>query len=75
LTSQIFGNHWIEELAAGDFGCGDESGNSRTAPRRNDFDVEPRLRPVMTIGRPLVQPHHVRQRLVVEPVEPVENVD
>jgi hypothetical protein len=73
--SQIFGNHWIEEFAAGDFGGGDEPGNTRAAPRRNDLDVEPRLRPVLPIGRPLVQPHHVRQRLVVQPVEPIEDVD
>ena len=73
--SQIFGNHWIEELAAGHLCCGDESGDSGAAPRRDDLDVEPRLRPLLAIGRSLVQPHHVGQRLVVEPIEPIVDVD
>jgi hypothetical protein len=73
--SQIFGNHWIEEFAAGYFRGGDEPGNTCAAPGRNDLDVEPRLRPVLAIGRSLVQPHHVRHWLVVQPVEAIENVD
>lgn len=74
-SSQIFGNHWIEELAAGDLRGGDETSDTRAAPRRDDLDVEPRLRPLLTVGRALVQPHHVRQRLPVQAVEPIEDVD
>jgi hypothetical protein len=73
--SQIFWNHRIEELAAGHFGRGDESSDAGTAPRRHDFDVQPRLRPFLTVCRTLVDPHHVRQRLVVQAVEPMEDVD
>src|SRR3954468_24755495 len=75
LLSQIFWNHRIEELAAGHFGRGDESSDAGTAPRRNDFDVQPRLRPFVTVRRTLVDPHHVGQRLVVQAVEPMEDVD
>ena len=74
-SSQIFRNHWIEELAARHLGGGDEPGDAGTAPRRHDLDVEPRLRPVLPVGRALVEPHHVRQRLVVEAVESIEDVD
>jgi hypothetical protein len=75
LLGQIFGNHWIEELATGYFGGGDEPGDSCASPRRDDLDVEPRLRPFLAIGRALIQPHHVGQWLVVQPVEPIEDVD
>src|SRR3954453_10845659 len=75
LSSQIFGNHWIEELAAGHFGRGDESSDTGTAPRRHDLDVEPRLRPLLPVCRALVHPHHVWQRLVVQAIEPMEDVD
>jgi hypothetical protein len=73
--SQIFGNHWIEELAARHLGGGDEPGNPSASPGRDDLDVEPRLRPFLAIGWPLVQPHHVWQRLVVEPIQPIKDVD
>jgi hypothetical protein len=75
LASQIFGNHWIEELAARHFGGGNESGDPGAAPWRHDLDVEPRLRPFLPIGRSLVEPHHVGQRLVIQAIEPIVDVD
>ena len=65
----------IEVLLARRLRGGDESWHARRTPRRHDLDVEPRRRVAVPRRRRLVEPHHVRQGAVVEPVEAAEQVD
>src|SRR5690242_95411 len=72
---RVLGSDRVEVDARAELPRGDVPHHPRRAPRRDDLDVELRVRPVTPVERALVDPEHVRGLRVEEAVEPPQHVD
>src|SRR5262249_16419804 len=65
----------VEVDAGAELAGGDEPEHAGSSPRRDDLDVQPRVRPLASVEGPLVDPQHVRRLPAEEPIERLEHVD